>query len=197
MWQYQLQGKKIAPTTPAVEANKNPMTDYWATPPGHTLDLEERDLPEMNTFAQQGRPSDQPRNNNNQPRSNDYKPHTSGYEPPNNDYQPPRNQTQHQSNHYQAPSKHYQVQSNDYQPTSNDYQPPTSRRPETQVDQDGLRRPQSFVERIRNAENSDGSNVQSSIWKIKNLMIKTLQAFSRDSQLWSYSNPGVRKVRRT
>lgn len=145
-------GKKTVPSTPAVaaQANKNPVTDYWATPPGHTLNLEERDLPEMNTFSQ-----DQPRSN---------------------DYPPPSHQPHVQSNHYQAPSKHYQSQSNHYQPPSNDYQPPTARRQETQVDKDGLRRPQSFVERIRNAENSDGSNVM-----------------PRDSQLWSYSNPGVRK----
>lgn len=137
-----MQGKKTVPTTPAVaaQANKNPVTDYWATPPGHTLNLEERDLPEMNTFSQ-----DQPRSN---------------------DYPPPSHQPNVQSNHYQAPSKHYQSQSNhyqpptnNYQPSSNDYQPPTARRQETQVDKDGLRRPQSFVERIRNADNSDGSNV--------------------------------------
>ena len=45
----------------------------------------------------------------------------------------------------------------------------------TRTDQDGLRRPPSFAERIRNADNMQGLN--------------------RDSQLWSYSNPGVRRVR--
>jgi len=70
----------------------------------------------------------------------------------------------------QVPSRHYQG------PTQEEQRPPVNIRAQNNAEQDGLRRPQSFVERVRNAENStDMNNV------------------SRDSQLWSYSNPGVRK----
>jgi len=79
----------------------------------------------------------------------------------------------HQSNGHIAQSTGHQpaVESHHYQAPSKQYQAP--RIAETRIDQDGLRRPPSFAERIRNAENSNG--------------------FSRDSQLWSYSNPGVRR----
>merc|ERR1711910_223304 len=76
-----------------------------------------------------------------------------------------------------------QPPSNHYQPPSNHYQPPVTRNQDNtsrEEDSDGLRRPKSFVERIRNAENSDISN-----------------PVTRDSQLWSYTNPNVRKELQT
>jgi len=142
------------PSTTTPQQNKNPATDYWATQPGQTVDLREPDLPQINSFSQQRRHSAQQPSNGNLPQSNGYQPTVD-------------------SHHYQAPSKHYQppvprmVDTTDITTNTN------TTTNTTRVDQDGLRRPQSFAERIRNAEN--------------------MQGVSRDSQLWSYSNPGVRR----
>jgi len=168
-------GQKVAPATPQVQTNKNPMNEYWATPPGHNLNLEDQELPEMNTFSQQGRQYDQQMSNNNKPRTTNNHPTTSHYQPPTSNYQSP-------TNHYQPPVNHNHPTSNHYQPPSNDYQPSITRNQDASIRQEnqdpGLRRPQSFAERIRNADNSEHPTF-------------------RDSQLWSYANPGVRKELQT
>jgi len=166
-----LQPPTTTTTTTTPQKNRNPATDYWATKPGQTVDLREPDLPQINSFSQQRRHSPQHLSNGDLSQSSGYLHQGSGYQPTVD------------SHHYQAPSKQYQS------PAPRMVEPPTTttinnnnnnnitttttNNNNTRTDEDGLRRPPSFAERIRNADNMQGLN--------------------RDSQLWSYSNPGVRR----